>query len=124
MVNQLFVDSTLVAWWGHDRPSVGYQMILIDLEALALTGGVQAVVSGLVSRWRPFRDTCVGPKNLQTQDCQDNKQYTSFWSGHTSGAFTTAGLMCMHHAYLPLYGGGLREGLTCAATFAAAATVG
>lgn len=124
MVNQLIVDATLVAWWGHDRPSVGYQMALIDLEALALTGGLQALVSALVSRWRPFRDTCVGPRESQTRDCQENKQYTSFWSGHTSGAFTAAGLMCMHHAYLPLYGGGAAEPLTCATAVAAAATVG
>jgi membrane-associated phospholipid phosphatase len=124
MVNQLIVDATLVAWWGHDRFTVGYQMVLIDLEALALTGSIQALVSSLVSRWRPFRDTCVGPIEKQTQDCQDNKQYTSFWSGHTSGAFTVAGLTCMHHAYLPLYGGGVREALTCATAFAAAATVG
>jgi len=124
MVNQLLVDATLVAWWGHNQSSVGYQMLLIDLEALALTGALQAVVSAGVSRWRPFRDTCVGPVEDQTQDCQDNKQFTSFWSGHTSGAFTVAGLMCMHHAHVPLYGGGVREALTCAASFAAAASVG
>lgn len=124
LVNQLVVDATLVAWWGHDRPSVGYQMVLIDLEALALTGSLQAIVSAAVSRWRPFRDTCVGPVSSQTRDCQENKQYTSFWSGHTSGAFTAAGLMCMHHLHIPLYGGGAPEVITCAASFAAAATVG
>lgn len=124
MVNQLVVDATLVAWWGHDQPGLGYQMILMDMEALAVVGSFQAVVSGLVSRWRPFRGTCLGPVDKQTQDCQDNKQFTSFFSGHTSGAFTVAGLMCMHHAHIPLYGGGAREALTCAASFAAAASVG
>lgn len=124
MINQLVVDATLVAWWGHDRPSVAYQMVMMDLEALAFTGAVQAVVSGVTSRWRPYREKCVGPVETQSQDCQDNKQYRSFFSGHTSGAFTAAGLMCMHHAYLPLYGGGNREILTCAASFAAAASVG
>jgi membrane-associated phospholipid phosphatase len=124
MVNQLVIDATLVAWWGHDRPSVGYEMMLIDLEALAVTGSLQALVSTAVSRWRPYRDSCVGPKEDQPYDCQSNSQYTSFWSGHTSGAFTVAGLMCMHHAHLPLYGGGMREVLTCAGSFAAAATVG
>ena len=124
MVNQLVVDATLVAWWGHDRPSVGYQMVLMDLEALALSGGIQAIVSGVASRWRPYRDACEGPEETQSRDCRTNKQFRSFFSGHTSGAFTVAGLMCMHHAYLPLYGGGLREKLTCAASFAAAATVG
>lgn len=124
MVNQLVVDATLVAWWGHDRPSVAWQMVLIDLEALALTGGIQAIVSGVSSRWRPYRDTCQGQLESQSRDCQENKQYRSFFSGHTSGAFTAAGLMCMNHAYIPLYGGGTREVLTCAGAFAAAATVG
>lgn len=126
MVNQLVIDATLVAWWGHDRPSVAWQMVLIDLEALALTGGLQALVSAAVSRWRPFRDKCVnaGPEETQDADCATNKEFTSFWSGHTSGAFTVAGLMCMHHAHLPLYGGGAREKAVCAASFAAAATVG
>lgn len=124
MVNQLVVDAALVAWWGHDRPSVAYQLAFMDAEALAVTGGVQSIVSGFASRWRPYRGTCVGPIDAQTRDCRDYKQYRSFFSGHTSGAFTVAGLMCMHHAYLPLYGGGVREKLTCAASFAAAATVG
>ncbi|MBK8257948.1 MAG: phosphatase PAP2 family protein [Polyangiaceae bacterium] len=124
MVNQLVVDATLVAWWGHDRPSVARELILMDLEAMAVMGGIQAIVSGVASRWRPYRDTCVGPEEKQTRDCRDNKEFRSFFSGHTSGAFTVAGLMCIHHAYLPLYGGGTREGLTCAASMAAAATVG
>lgn len=124
MVNQLVVDAALVAWWGHDRPSVAAQMILIDLETVAITGGIQALVSGLSSRWRPFRETCTGPVEQQSRDCRDTKQYRSFFSGHTSGAFAVAGLMCMHHAYLPLYGGGTREKLTCAGAYAAAATVG
>ena len=123
LINQLVVDATLVAWWGHDRPSVGYQLVLIDLEALALTGGIHALVSTVASRWRPYRATCVGPVESQTQDCQSSKQYYSFWSGHSSGAFTAAGLMCMHHAYLPLYGGGVAEPLTCATSVAAAAAV-
>jgi membrane-associated phospholipid phosphatase len=124
MFNQLVIDATLVAWWGHDRPSVGYQMVLIDLEAMAFTGAVQSIVAGLASRWRPYRDTCVGPLSKQTDDCRDSKQFRSFFSGHTSGAFTAAGLMCMHHAHIPLYGGGMPDVLACATSFAAAATVG
>ena len=124
MVNQLVVDATLVAWWGHDRPSVAYQMVLMDMEALAISGGVQAIVSGITSRQRPYRDKCLTAEAALDAECTSNKQYRSFFSGHTAGAFTVAGLMCMHHAYLPLYGGGLREKLTCAASFAAAASVG
>jgi membrane-associated phospholipid phosphatase len=32
--------------------------------------------------------------------------------------------VCSHHAHLPLYGGGAPDVLACAASFAAAATVG
>ncbi len=124
MINQLVVDAALVAWWGHDRPSVATEMIAMDLEALAVAGGIQALVSGFASRWRPYRATCVGPEETQTSDCRDNKEFRSFFSGHTVGAFTAAGLMCSHHMNLPLYGGGPREAVTCAASFAAATTVG
>jgi PAP2 superfamily len=124
MINHLVVDAALVAWWGHDRSSVAEQMVLIDLETMAVAGGIQAIVSGVASRWRPYRDTCVGPEETQTVDCRDNKEFRSYFSGHTTGAFAAAGLTCMHHAYLPLYGGGTREALTCAGAFLAASAAG
>jgi membrane-associated phospholipid phosphatase len=44
-------------------------------------------------------------------------------SGHSTASFTLAGLTCIHHAYLPLYGGGAPDALACAGSMAAATTV-
>lgn len=123
MTNQLAVDALLVAWWGHGRGSVAWEIAMIDVEALALNAAVNGLVAGLTSRERPYRAACVGPEEAQDRDCRGSKRYRSFFSGHSSTAFTAAGLMCSHHAHLPLYGGGAPDALACAASLGAAAAV-
>ncbi|WP_437635922.1 phosphatase PAP2 family protein [Sorangium sp. So ce854] len=123
MTNQLAVDALLVAWWGHGRGSVAWEIAMIDIEALALNAAVNGLVAGLTSRERPYRAACVGPEEAQDRDCRGSKRYRSFFSGHSSTAFTAAGLMCSHHAHLPLYGGGAPDALACAASLGAAAAV-
>ncbi|HEV8549343.1 MAG TPA: phosphatase PAP2 family protein, partial [Polyangiaceae bacterium] len=49
---------------------------------------------------------------------------SSFMSGHTTIAFTGAGLICAHHQHLPLYGGGAPDLLACIAALGAATTAG
>ncbi|WP_437734648.1 phosphatase PAP2 family protein [Sorangium sp. So ce1335] len=123
MTNQLAVDALLVAWWGHGRGSVAWEIAMIDIEALALNAAVNGLVAGLTSRERPYRAACVGPEEEQDRDCRGSKRYRSFFSGHSSTAFTAAGLMCSHHMHLPLYGGGAPDALACAASLGAAAAV-
>ena len=49
-------------------------------------------------------------------DCANPDQHNvSFTSGHTLMSFAGAGLTCVHHMHLPLYGGGLPDSLACAA---------
>jgi membrane-associated phospholipid phosphatase len=122
MYNQLAVDSVLVAWWGYGNMDTAWQLALIDLQSLALTAAVTNVVKSVASRERPYGPAlCEGPEAEQIADCTGSRRYRSFFSGHASSAFTVAGLMCMHHAHLPLYGGGAIEGVTCAASLGAAA---
>ncbi|WP_437288517.1 phosphatase PAP2 family protein [Sorangium sp. So ce406] len=123
MTNQLAADALLVAWWGHGRGSVAWEIALIDIEALALNAAVNGLVAGLTSRERPYRAVCVGPEEEQDRDCRGSKRYRSFFSGHSSTAFTAAGLMCSHHAHLPLYGGGAPDALACVASLGAATAV-
>jgi membrane-associated phospholipid phosphatase len=120
----MLMDNFLVTWWAHGRGEEAFQMTAMDIEALAFTGAVNGLVAGLASRQRPYRDTCVGPEELQTRDCVDSKRYRSYFSGHTSTSFTVAGLVCMHHAYFPIYGGGAPDAVACVTTFATAAVVG
>jgi membrane-associated phospholipid phosphatase len=123
MTNHLAVDALLVTWWGHGRGSVAWEIAMIDVEALALNAALNGVVAGLTSRERPYRAGCAGPEEQQDRDCRGSKRYRSFFSGHSSTAFTAAGLVCSHHARLPLYGGGAPDALACAASLGTAAAV-
>lgn len=126
LTNQLAIDSIVVAWWGYDRPSITWQLALMDIEVLAFNAAVSGIVAGLVGRERPYaQDQCARrPFDEQTSECLGSRRYRSFFSGHTSTAFAAAGLTCMHHAHLPLYGGGAAEAVVCGSALAAAATVG
>jgi membrane-associated phospholipid phosphatase len=123
-VNWLAVDALAVTWWGHDRRAIAWELVSMDAEALAVTSFVQGMTAGLVSRQRPFYPTCVGPFNDQTTDCRSNNRYRSFFSGHTSLTFTAAGLICQHHAHLPLYGGGAPDVIACIASIGLAGATG
>lgn len=123
MTNHLAADAVLVTWWWHGRGSVAWELAMMDIEALALNAALNGLVAGLTSRERPYRDGCTGPEPLQDKDCRESKRYRSFFSGHSSTAFTAAGLVCTHHAHLPLYGGGARDALACAASLASAVAV-
>ncbi|WP_437317721.1 phosphatase PAP2 family protein [Sorangium sp. So ce385] len=123
MTNHLAVDALLVTWWGHGRGSVAWEIAMIDIEALAFNAALNGVVAGLTSRERPYRAGCTGPEEQQDHDCRGSKRYRSFFSGHSSTAFTAAGLVCSHHAHLPLYGGGAPDALACAASLGTATAV-
>jgi len=123
-INQLLVDSLVVTWWGYDAGQVALQMTLMNIEAIAFNSGLNGVVTGISSRERPYRKTCVGDAATELRDCRSNKRYRSFYSGHTSTAFTAAGLTCMHHSHLPLYGGGVADALICVGSFGIAAATG
>ena len=105
-VNLLVVDALAVAWWVHGSEEVALQMTLIDVEAIAINTMVNTLVAAVASRERPYGVDCSDPRTAAVDDCTDRRRFRSYFSGHTSTSFTAAGLTCMHHAYLPLYGGG------------------
>ncbi|MBN4050236.1 phosphatase PAP2 family protein [Desulfobulbus sp. AH-315-M07] len=130
-INQVVIDTVIVTWWGHDRPEVTLQMALINVEALAFNSAINGIVGGLASRQRPYANVsdrdlyqCGGDAATELKDCRTNKRFRSYYSGHTSTAFTVAGLTCMHHSYLPLYGGGVPDGIACAGGLLAAGVTG
>jgi membrane-associated phospholipid phosphatase len=123
MLNHLATDAVLVTWWWHGRGSVAWQLAMIDAEALTLNAALNGLVAGFSSRERPYRGECAVPEEQQDRDCRDSKRFRSFFSGHSSTAFTAAGLTCSHHMHLPLYGGGAPDAFACGAAFVAAAAV-
>lgn len=127
LLNQQLVDTLFVTWWYHDKGSTALQMALIDVQTVSFSAGLNSMVAGLVGRERPYgRAICNGPIDDEgkTSDCQGNNRYRSFFSGHTTAAFTLAALTCVHHINLPLYGGGPAEAIPCATSMLLAAGVG
>jgi membrane-associated phospholipid phosphatase len=105
----LLVDTLLVAGWAHGSPDVALQLAVLDVEAIAFAGALQVATSGWVARERPYGTLCApgGTLDPETRDCRlDFNRYRSFFSGHATAAFASAGLVCVNHAFVPLYGEG------------------
>ena len=119
------IDALIVTYWHRNSEDVAKQMTLIDLEALAVSSAFQGISTVLTSRERPYGRTC-GSSDLpqDTINCDSSGRYRSFFSGHTSLTFTVAGLTCMHHENLSLYGGGAADAIPCVAGLLAAGATG
>ena len=116
----LLVDTAAITAGVHRAPDVALQMTLINLQSYALTGAVSLAASQ-VGRARPLAIECKSNPGYDGK-CGDAPTLdVSFPSGHTAIAFTGAGLMCAHHAHLPLYGG-VADPIACATGMTAAAT--
>ncbi len=108
------VDAGAVALGVHHNPDVAAQMALIDIQALTLSGATQFLASRIVARQRPYVQDC-DPVTGKTfsRDCGGTNDWKSFFSGHAAAAFTSAGLMCVHHQHIPLWGGGAVDAWAC-----------
>ena len=54
----IFIDSVATAWWLRGNADVARQMAFIDLEAMAITVGIQGLTNMTVARERPYGDDC------------------------------------------------------------------
>jgi membrane-associated phospholipid phosphatase len=117
-----FVDALTTAWWYRGSRDVAEQMALIDLQALAITGGLQGVTNVIVSRERPYGRVC-GSKEMPSnaEDCSGAVHYRSFFSGHSAFSFASAALICSHHFQHRLLGSPW-DGVSCAGGYVVAAT--
>lgn len=127
-INQVLIDTVIVTWWGHDNGEVALQMALMNIEAVAINLGINSLVSAIASRQRPYAtegsSICVGVADENINDCRSKRRYRSFYSGHSSTTFTMAGLTCMHHSQLPLYGAAWAGTTACVGSFLVAGATG
>lgn len=107
----LGVDSALTPI-ARGSPSVAYQMLLLDVEAYALSSLITTATFDAVGRARPTYASCRADPKFDPL-CHSGPT-ASFYSGHTAQAFTAAGLSCAHHQYVDLWGGGVADALGCA----------
>jgi membrane-associated phospholipid phosphatase len=123
------LDAALSAWLANGDAELAGRMLLIDLQAHAIAQGLTALFKHTVLRERPMARGCREDPTRQSEDpvcggsAQPGIEPASFFSGHTSAAFTSAALVCLHQTELGLLG---REGAAamCATGLALATTVG
>lgn len=109
----IIMDAGIVALGVHRNPDVAAQLFLIDYEAFSIAALAQQMTSRLTSRPRPFRQDCADDGKSTRYDCGGLRDIRSFYGGHASAAFTAAGLTCLHHQHIPLYGGGAPDAWAC-----------
>lgn len=98
----LIVDPLLVAWLARGDGKAALNLELVGFEAFAYAGLSSFISTRLSLRQRPDSSECwrahpdgVGCEPIDTE---------AFWSGHTTIAAASAGLVCANHRYLPLWG--------------------
>ncbi|HKU40754.1 MAG TPA: phosphatase PAP2 family protein, partial [Polyangiales bacterium] len=101
---------------------VAFQLTLMNAQALSLNILIATLLFKAVARARPTLYQCRADPT--SDPLCDTGTYASFPSSHTSTAFTAAGLTCIHHQHLPLYGGATQDALACAGAMTLATATG
>lgn len=96
------IDRNVDLWW---------QLAMMDAQAYSLSGLVTATLYDTTGRARPSYEDCKSGKSVDPA-CNSG-EFASFPSGHTAQAMTGAGLLCVYHEELPLYGGGAWDVAAC-----------
>jgi len=121
LVQTVLLDSLLIPL-ADGSSNVAAQLSLMNAQALSLNILVATLLFKAVARQRPLIDDC--ERDPGFDPLCDSGSYASFPSSHTSTAFTAAGLACVHHAYLPIYGGDPWDTSACIGAIAVATATG
>jgi membrane-associated phospholipid phosphatase len=113
------VDALVTAWWYRGRADLARNMALVSAEAFAIASMLQSLGNIVGVRERPFGRLCGKDIPLESVDCQDDVRFRSFFSGHATLTFTSAGLVCANHIGLGLLGK-TGDAVTCGGGFAVA----
>lgn len=114
------VDALVTAWWHRGDVKLARNMALVSAEAFMLSAAAQGMTNTFAGRERPYGRLC-GTDQLPENgvDCQGNVRYRSFFSGHSTLSFTSAGVLCVNHLGLGLLGGPW-DAVTCVTGFGVA----
>jgi membrane-associated phospholipid phosphatase len=116
----LIVDPLLVAWLGHDDPKAALNLGLVALEAFSYAGFLSFVSTRVSVRERPDSAEC----RRQHPEGGCDVDTEAFWSGHTSIAAASAGIVCANHSYMPLWKYPALDVAACAVSAAGALGTG
>lgn len=119
-----FADAGGVVWGLRGDEDTAAQIAMISVQSFLATAFVKLTVERVIARERPFVKGCVEGKAVEGfPTCDGSGNNKSFFSGHTSTAFTGAGLTCAHHGAMAIYGTPW-DGIACATALAFATTTG
>jgi len=119
----IIVDSILLPLvFDRGNWDVFWQMSMLNLQASAVQGMLNRIAIAVAGRERPSVEECRKDEGYDKY-CGSGSR-SSFFSGHTGGAFVGAGMMCAHHLHMPLYGGGAGDIIACALPLVTATTTG
>jgi membrane-associated phospholipid phosphatase len=107
-----FVIDLPVVLLAHHQPGVAGQLLLMDLEATAVSSFVNNALLFETGRARPSYRGCLADPTYDKL-CGTPGNNVSFPSGHVMSVATAAGLTCVHHRYLPLYGNDVADAGAC-----------
>jgi membrane-associated phospholipid phosphatase len=107
-----FIVDLPVVLLAHRQPGVAFQLLMMVIEAYAFAGFINRAFHFGLGRARPSLAECAANPDYD-ELCGGRGNNASFPSGHTLGVATAAGLTCVHHRYLPIYGGPVADASAC-----------
>ena len=112
------MDAAMIGIFDRN-PRLAGQLMLMNAQALAMTSFTVGITKTAAGRLRPFQSDCDPAVDPECEEVG-----ASFFSGHTSSAFTGAGLVCVQHRHLDIYGGGWGDKAACGMALTAATATG
>lgn len=115
----------------HRKPDIALQILLIDLQSALAAGLLSLSSEHSVGRGRPFVEECQPDGTVRDEfgrllpnRCGRGNEAKSFYSGHAAATMTSAGLTCLTHQRMPLFGGGVADLIPCGLMLGVSLTTG
>jgi membrane-associated phospholipid phosphatase len=105
----MIIDPLIVSLLIRDDAKTALNLELMSLEAFSYAGFLSFISTRASARERPDSSEC----RRQADGTQCEVDTESFWSGHTSIAAASAGLVCANHQHLPLWGHPVADAGAC-----------
>jgi membrane-associated phospholipid phosphatase len=113
----MLVDPLIVSWLARGDAKAAINLELVALEAFSYSGFGSFASTRISRRERPDSAEC---RRLHPDSEECPMDTESFYSGHTTIAATSAGLVCASHSRLPLWGNPIADAAACAVSTTAA----
>ncbi len=115
----LLIDPLVAAWLVRGDTKAAVNLGAVGLEAFSYAGLASFVSTRISRRERPDSSEC--RRQYPARDCEMDTE--AFYSGHTTIAAASAGIVCANHRVMPLWGSAAADVGACAlATSGAIAT--